>query len=114
MNVYMLSEEQFVHKREVYNFLSVLGSVGGVKLILTLIFSKVMSYPNNKKSMISIIKKFFLIKTRDSTFLPEKVPALGENIYKLKFNKESGKAWILHFFSCFGYVPSFTKNHKRY
>ena len=102
------------HKREVYNFLTVLGSFGGVRLILTLIFSKIMHLANHRKSLISILKKFFLIKTCDQTFLPQKEPTMGENLYKFKFNKESKAYWYLNFCSCFGYIPFITKKHKKY
>jgi len=62
--------------------------------------------------MLSILKKFFWVKTTDPNWLPAKEP-WGENVYKLKFKKESQLHLCLYFFSCFGMTPNCNKAHKR-
>jgi len=68
-NTFILDSSAKTHKRAVYNFLFVLADFGGVQLILTIIVHYLTGYANDKKSMMSILKKFFYIKTSDPTFL---------------------------------------------
>ena len=90
MDVFLLHSSRIIHKRSVYNFLFVLADFGGYQLILTVIISYITNKANNRKSMHSIIKKFFMIKTHDKTFMDHPAPNTfngEENIYLFKFSK---------------------------
>jgi len=51
-------------------------------LILTIIVAYLIELLNDRKSMMSILKKFFVIKTADPTFLKHKFAEADEpNIY---------------------------------
>jgi len=66
--------------------------------------------------MMSILKKFFAIKTRDPNFLehPDTENFKEPNIYKFKLPTQTKGVLYLYFLSCFGCVPTCSKNHKRY
>ena len=65
----ILDSAKIIHKRSVYNFLFVLADFGGVQLILTVIVSYLTGFANDRKSMSSILKKFFMIRSQDPNFL---------------------------------------------
>ena len=92
MDVLLLHSSRIIHKRSVYNFLFVLADFGGYQLILTVIISYITSKANDRKSLHSIIKKFFFIRTHDKTFMdyPVSNPLDGEeNIYLFKFSRKT-------------------------
>jgi hypothetical protein len=66
--------------------------------------------------MMSILKKFFLIKTNDPNWLEHKADwdNFGPNTYWFKLPKESKCTLLLYYVSCCGKIPSFTKNHRRF
>ena len=85
MDIYILDSTSVIHKRSVYNFLFVLADFGGVQLILTIIISYITEYANDRKSMSSILKKFFMIKTHKTDFLDHLHPNADEpNVYSFK------------------------------
>jgi hypothetical protein len=65
----MLEGSEIHHERAVFDTLIMLANIGGVQLILSATIGWLVTAFNDKKSMISIIKKYFVIKTKDSTFV---------------------------------------------
>ena len=66
--------------------------------------------------MLSILKKFFYIKTSDPNWLPLKADPIffGSNgIYEFKLPKESKCTVLLYYFSFFGLIPTCSKNLRR-
>tara|TARA_B110000285_G_C15045581_1_gene574139 strand:+ start:891 stop:1319 length:429 start_codon:yes stop_codon:yes gene_type:complete len=111
--MYILDGQETVHKRDVYNFLFVLADLGGVQLIVTIIISYITQVANNRKSMFSILKKFFMIKSNDPYALPHKYH-IGKNVYLYKLRADQKKTGCLYFFSCFGMTPFCTKEHRKF
>ena len=106
--MFVIEAQETVHKRDVYNFLFVLADLGGVQLIVTLIISYITNLANDRKSMLSIVKKFFFVVTKDPNALPKK-KNWGENVYEFSLKKEHKASWCLYFFACCGMTPSCNK-----
>jgi hypothetical protein len=83
----LIDSSEVHHSRDVYMFLFVLADFGGVQLILTVIVAFITEFANDRKSMHSILKKFFYIKARDPTMLDPagKNTTMANDIYKWKF-----------------------------
>jgi hypothetical protein len=86
-NIMLIDSSEVHHSRDVYMFLFVLADFGGVQLILTVIVAFITEFANDRKSMHSILKKFFYIKARDPTMLDPagKNTTMANDIYKWKF-----------------------------
>jgi len=61
-----------------------LANIGGVQLILIIIGQYFSSALNEKKAYLSILKKFFQIKTRDPVNGFLEIKEQKKNIYKFK------------------------------
>lgn len=61
---------------------------------------------------MSILKKFFFIRTSDTSILEHK--GSEENIYQFKLKKQTKAASCLNYFSIFGWIPKCTKGQRRY
>lgn len=116
-NLLMFEGSEIHHERAVFDTLIMLANIGGVQLILTATVSWLVTSYNDKKSMISIVKKYFIIKTKDTTFAKEPYyTPKGEAGPGYKFKLDRGIKMTLcnYFFSCFGKVPACSKNQRRY
>ena len=114
-DMYLLDSAKIIHKRAVYNFLFVLADFGGLQLILTVIVSYLTGFANDRKSMSSILKKFFMIRSKNSDFLEHALEYADEpNIYLFKMKMSTKSIFCINFFSCFGCTPACSKNHRRY
>jgi len=115
-NMMLIDSTEIHHSRDVYNFLFVLADFGGVQLILTVIISYITESANDRKSMLSILKKFLLIKTNDTSIIDPsaKLPALGDDIYRFKYRKQHKLSGILYYFSCCGMTPACTRSQRKF
>jgi len=64
-NVFLLQEMSTVHARIAFNFLDVLANVGGIQLVLTLLFTYLLASGPESWALMNILKKFFIIKSKD-------------------------------------------------
>ena len=86
-------------------------------MILTLIVVQITGVANDKKSKLSILKKFFEVKTSDPNYFPEKgiTDKKDKDVYKFKFKPNHKAAFCCYFFSCFGCTPSgFSRSNRKY
>ena len=77
----MLTNIEIVHSRVVFDTLMLLANIGGVQLILTIVFQTLTNSLNEKKSYLSVIKKFFVIKTSVPDAFPVELNNVDKDLY---------------------------------
>ena len=79
-------------------------------MILTVIITWFTTWANNRKSLISILKKFFFLKTKDLKLLD--ADANKDGAFKFKFKSEHKPNWCMYFCNCL--FPACSKGTKKY
>jgi hypothetical protein len=83
-----------------------------VQLILTVIITYITGKFNERKAMMSILKKFFFVKTKRTDWFKTRADR-GEDLWCYSLYNQHKAKQCLYFFSCCGY-PGMSKDAKKY
>jgi hypothetical protein len=84
---FMLDMEEVVQERTVYNFLDLLGDMGGLVDIIVSFFGIVL-FPMSKFSFIlKALEKLYQVSSKDSSFLQKKTLKKSDNKNRFKTKK---------------------------
>ena len=67
-----MADLEQTHDRDAFDFLLFLANIGGVQLILDIVFSRIVAKAEERKSLYDILKKFFFVKTTEELGLKHK------------------------------------------
>ena len=105
--MYVMSDFEKTHDRDAFDFLLFLANIGGVQLILDLIFSKIVAKAAERKSLYDILKRFFFVKTSEKEFLQHKHAEKADH-YRLKLSYMSKSILILSNTAIYYCIPCLT------
>jgi len=106
-SMYVMSDFEKTHDRDAFDFLLFLANIGGVQLILDLIFSKIVAKAAERKSLYDILKRFFYVKTTEKTFLQHKHAEKADH-YRLKINSTGKTIMVLSNTAIYYCIPCLT------
>ena len=100
-----------IHARNVFNFLDVLGNVGSVQLVFTLLFIYILASGPESMALMNTMKKFFIIKTSDSNLLEHGHDEDQHYYFKLNDNLKNHFT-LMNSILC-SCLPNITKKQKK-
>jgi len=84
-----------------------LANIGGVQLILDLVFSKIVAKAAERKSLYDILKRFFYVKTAEKALLAHKHAEKADH-FRLKISSTGKTIMILSNTAIYYCIPCFT------